>query len=90
MILTLVQIIIWVLVLNNSVILQWNRQFLIENWTKVWTFPISFKAYPAASVTHISNQGNDQTVKIINFGVTGINVGGNQQRMDVSIICIGY
>lgn len=78
-------------ILNNRIILQWYHSFYVTNWSTLWTFPISFTQNNySTNVTHISDQGNDQTTKVIRFYITGVQIGGNQQDMNVSIICIGY
>ena len=82
--------IIWLLAFNNSLIINWLRNVTSTNYCYNYTFPISFKFIPTATTSHVSDQGNDQTCKIIYTTKTSIGFGGNQDRMSMNLIVIGF
>lgn len=71
-------------------IINWLRNVLTNNYVYNFTFPISFNFVPTATSSHVSNRGNDQTCKIIYTTKTNISFGGNQDRMNLNLIVVGF
>ena len=76
--------------LNNSLIINWLRNVTSSNYKYTYTFPISFNFIPTATTSHVSNAGNDQTCKIIYTTKTYVTFGGNQDKMSMNLIVIGF
>lgn len=78
------------MVLNNGMIIEWLRNITTNNYVYNYTFPISFNFIPTATTSPVSNAGNDQTCKIIYTTKTYVTFGGNQDKMTMNLIVIGF